>query len=516
MESKKKVVIIGAGPGGLAAAMRLVASGHQVTLFEKQQDIGGRTAALHLGPFTFDLGPTFLMMPEVLEELFEAVDRNLNDYVKLKELSPLYTLRFGDLSFSPSRDQEQTAQKIEALFPGESAGYRMFMKKEGRKFDKVRTLLQKPFTKLTDYLSSDVLRALPFLDATQTVYGRLASYFKDERLRWAFSFQAKYLGMSAWECPATFTILSYLEHRFGLFHPIGGVNQICAAMARVIEEYGGQIVTNAPVRQILVKDKRAIGVELESGERIDADDVVINADFGYAATSLFEDGLLKKYRPEKLSERRFSCSTYMLYLGLDRPVDLPHHTIFFAKDYKKNVEDLTRLGKLSEDASIYVHNPSVLDPTLAPEGQSALYILMPVPNLDAHIDWEHEEAHVRNQILDRLEREPELKGLRHAIIAEKRLTPLGWQEAHNVYKGATFNLSHDLGQMMILRPHNAFEEVRHCFLVGGGTHPGSGLPTIFESAKITANLLNQQYRVPSRRVGRLRKWKEARIPWTLP
>lgn len=513
MTKSKKIVIIGAGPGGLASGMLLSAKGHHVTIYEKMDHIGGRTSAVKLGDYTFDRGATFFMMPQLLEELFQSVDRNLHDYIDMKEINPLYTLRFGETDFSPSQYPEQTEAQIEALFPGNTEGYRRFMKQEGKKFDRVIRLLQQPFSKWTDYLRMDVLKALPRLDAWNSVYKRLSGYFTDERLRWAFSFQAKYLGMSAWECPATFTILSYLEHRYGLYHPIGGVNQVCEAMARVIEENGGHIELGTPVKQILTQNQVAKGVILESGKRVEADDVVINADFSYAAASLFPEGELKKYNKTKLDERSYSCSTFMLYLGINRPITLPHHTIFFAQDYKKNVEELTKQGELSEDPSIYVHNPSGLDPTLAPAGHSALYILMPVPNLDADLDWEKLGDQVREQILDRLELEPELKGLRDAIVVEKRITPQDWQDDHHVYKGATFNLSHNLGQMMVLRPHNRFEEVDHCFLVGGGTHPGSGLPTIFESAKISAALLEQQYEQNFKKVIMLEVQSGRRFPW---
>jgi phytoene desaturase len=242
-----------------------------------------------------------------------------------------------------------------------------------------------------------------------------------------------------------------------------------------------------------VENRKAVGVLLENGEIVHSDDVIINADFGHAATTLFNQRDLNKYRKENLEKKKLSCSTFMLYLGINKPLNLPHHMILFAKDYKQNVNEMTKEMKLSKDPSIYVHHPSKLDPTLAPKGKSALYVLMPVPNLLADIDWELEKLRVKELILSRLEKEPELQDIRHAIEVEKIITPLDWQNEMYVYKGATFSLAHNLSQMMYFRPHNKFEDVDHCYLVGGGTHPGSGLPTIFESAKISASLLNQQY-----------------------
>ncbi len=250
---------------------------------------------------------------------------------------------------------------------------------------------------------------------------------------------------------------------------------------------------------MLVENKKAVGVELSTGEKKYSDDVVINADFGYAVTQLFNQKHLKRYKKEKVDKKGVSLSTFMLYLGVDKPLDLPHHLILFADDYEQNVKNVTSGGALSDDDSIYVHNPSKLDPTLAPEGKSSLYVLVPVPNLEADIDWEKEAPVLREKVLHRLEQEPALKGLRNHIEVEKMITPQDWQDDYNVYKGATFNLAHNLSQMMYFRPHNKFDDVDHVFLVGGGTHPGSGLPTIYQSALISARLLDEQYVIRDKR-----------------
>ncbi|MCU6709995.1 phytoene desaturase family protein [Paenibacillus sp. J5C_2022] len=489
-----EIAVIGAGPGGLAAAMLLSGNGYDVTVYEKQRTIGGRTSRLQLGDYRFDLGPTFFMMPHLLEEIFQSVGRSLYDYVTMVELDPLYRLQFGDIDFRPTRKQEEMVERIEALFPGNGAGYRRFMREEEEKFRRIAPLLQRPFSKPWDYVARDVLAALPKLHATDHVYNRLSRYFADERLIYSFTFQAKYLGMSPWECPGTFTILSYLEHRYGLHHPIGGVNRICHAMARVIEEFGGVIHTSAPVDRVLIRNGTAYGVQLPDGDRREYDHVVINADFATAMNTLFRPGELKKFAPRKLAEKKYSCSTYMLYLGVNRKVNLPHHTILFADDYRSNVKNMMSEGVLSSDASVYVHNPGANDATLAPDGKSALYVLMPVPNLTGSIPWDEKEAEVRQSVLTRLERLPELAGLSGDIEAEAAVTPADWRDNYGVFQGATFNLAHSLDQMMMLRPHNRFDELRNCWLVGGGTHPGSGLPTIFESARISAGLLMKQDR----------------------
>lgn len=486
-----RVAVVGGGPGGLAAAMLLAADGYDVAVYEQQEVVGGRSAELQLGEYRFDRGATFLMMPHLLEELFTSAGRSLEDYVEMKMLDPLYSLHFGDVVFTPSTDQDRTAAEIEKLFPGNGSGYRRFMADEQDKLERVIPLLQRPFQTIGDYVKKDVLHALPKLHATDTVYNRLSKYFDEERLRFAFAFQAKYLGMSPWECPGTFSILSYMEHRYGLYHPIGGINRVLTAMAEIILEYGGAVHTSCGVKRVLVQNGRATGLLLKNGEKVEADYVVLGADFGSAMTQLFEPGLLKRYSPDKIARKRYSCSTAMLYLGMDGAVDLAHHSVHFAEDYRLNVEELTH-GKLSKDASIYVHNPSVIDPTLAPPGKSSLYVLMPVPNLNADMDWEREGDRVKQEMLERLQRISGLENLSQRIEESLFFTPLDWQNKLNVYNGATFNLAHNLGQMMYLRPHNTFEEVKGIWLVGGGTHPGSGLPTIFESAKISVRLLKQQ------------------------
>ncbi|GAF10163.1 phytoene desaturase family protein [Paenibacillus pini] len=450
-KERTSVAVIGAGPGGLAAAMLLSAKGYEVNVFEKQPVVGGRSGQLQLGDYRFDRGATFLMMPQILEELFAAAGRSLYEEVEMKELTPLYALNFGDVTFTPSRDVEATSAQIAKLFPGNEEGYRRFMADEEDKFERVMPLLRRPFQTPGDYMKKDVLRALPRLHAADTVYNRLSRYFTDERLRLSFTFQAKYLGMSPWECPGTFTILSFIEHKYGLYHPTGGVNQVFTAMARVIEQLGGNIHTSCGVKQILTKNRKATGVLLENGEQIEADHIFINADFGTAMTQLFEPGLLRKYTPQKLEKKRYSLSTAMLYLGVDGPIDLPHHSVYFADEYRRNVDEITKHKICSADPSLYVHNPSVIDPTLAPAGKSSLYTLMPVPNLTGSTDWVKQRESMQELMMNRLQKIPALSNLSSRIEEAMFFTPLDWQNELDVYKGATFNLAHNLGQMMAMR-----------------------------------------------------------------
>ncbi|WKA50608.1 phytoene desaturase family protein [Planococcus liqunii] len=490
---EKRMIVIGAGPGGLAAAMLLASQGYQVDVYEKHDRVGGRNAELRLGEFVFDTGPTFLSMIHLVEELFEIAGRNLNDYMDAVKLDPMYELIFEDQNLVMTHNFDEMKKQIDENFEGSGEGYVRFMKETGKKLEALTPLLQSRMDRLIHMMQPKVIKALPELEVNKTLYEVLSRYFKDERLKMAFAFQSKYLGMSPWECPGAFTILSYMEHAYGIYHPIGGVNQLSQAMAKVVKELGGRIHTGNGVKKLVIENRAVKGVELENGETELADEVIINGDFAHVMTHLVEPGILKKYTPEKLEKKKYSCSTFMMYLGLDKKYDLSHHTIVFSKDYKKNVEEITNSRILSADPSIYIQNASVTDPTLAPEGQSALYVLAPVPNNFSEVGWEQEQEVFRDLVLDIIEEKTEFKGLRNHIVEEKLLTPFGWEHDYSVYKGATFNLGHQLSQMMIFRPHNKFEELDNCWLVGGGTHPGSGLPTILESARITANGIFEQY-----------------------
>lgn len=485
----KKIIVIGAGPGGLAASMLLASQGYQVEVYEKHERIGGRNGAIREGGFTFDIGPTFLSMPHIAEELFEAAGRQLNDYINLVELPTMYELIFPDKQVSMYRDRDKMLAEIEKHFPGNGEGYLRFMRETKKKMDKLTPILQNKMDRYTDYLNWRVLSALPQLSLGKTLHDVLSEFFTEEQLRLAFTFQSKYLGMSPWECPGAFSILSYMEHEYGVYHPIGGLNQLPEAMAKVTQEYGGKIHLGQEVKKLWIEGKKVLGVILSSGEKIAADEVVINGDFAHVMTHLVDDHQLKKYSKEKLAKKKYSCSTFMMYVGVDKQYSSAHHTICFADDYRKNVEEITQQFVLSEDPSIYIQNAVVTDPTLAPEGHSTLYILAPVPNNMSELDWEEQQETFKELVYDTLEKKTAFKDIKNHIVFEKVISPINWEVDLNVYKGATFNLGHQLTQMMVLRPHNQFEELENTWLVGGGTHPGSGLPTILESARITTRLM---------------------------
>ncbi|HAQ62183.1 TPA: phytoene desaturase [Candidatus Delongbacteria bacterium] len=471
--------------------MLLASKGYKVDIYEKQNKVGGRNSFIRLGNYIFDIGPTFFMMKDVLENVFVKSGKKLEDFVEVKKLDPMYRLKFADdRELYPSPDKAKMKDTMEKFSQGSYDGYLKYLEKEKVKYDKLIPCLSIPYGKLSDFFSMHLIKAVPYLDAHTSLYGVLSRYFEDPDTRIAFTFQAKYIGMSPWTAPGTFSIISFIEHGGGIYHVTGGLNKLSYGMTDAFKQLGGSIHLSSPVKKLIVENGKATGVELNEGKIESADYIVINEDFAYAMTEIVPKANRKKWTNENLASKGYSCSTFMLYLGVKKEFkNIAHHSIVFAKDYKKNVDEITEEMKLSEDFSFYVQNASVTDKTLAPDGKSAIYVLVPVPNNKSKINWEKERSAFRDRILEALETRGGYEGIRENIEEEKIVTPADWENEHSVYLGATFNLAHNVGQMLYFRPHNEFEEFKNCFLVGGGTHPGSGLPTIYESGRISAEII---------------------------
>ena len=490
----KSVIIIGAGPGGLTSAMLLASKGYDVTVYEKKDTVGGRNASLKINDFIFEIGPTFVMLPDVFKETFVEAGKKIEDYIDLIKLDPMYRLRYSDgRDFFVHFDKENLKKEIARVFPGEVDGYDKYMEDQKVKYDRLYKCLTVPYMNWYNYFRAKLLKAIPVMDLGKSVHGVLSKYFKDEDFKVAMAFQAKYLGMSPWTCPGAFTILSYVEHAFGVYHPRGGVHKISEGLAKAAQDSGAVIKLNTGVSEIVFEGTKAVGVKLENGEVVRADSVIMNADFGYGVSHLIPETNRKKYTNKNLEGRKYSCSTFMIYLGLSKKYEIPHHNIVFSSNYKKNTEEIYKDLVISEDPSFYIQNASATDSSLAPEGKSTIYILVPAPNLESGIDWEKEKKAFRDLVLSKVAEKTELKDIMDHIEVEKIITPLDWQNEHYVYKGGVFNLSHALDQMLYLRPHNRLEGYSNLYVVGGGTHPGSGLPTIIESGRISARLIEEEF-----------------------
>ena len=495
----RTVNIIGAGPGGLAAAMLLARSGVRVRILERLDVPGGRTSTIATPEgFRFDLGPTFFLYPRVLEEIFAATGHDLQQEVEMIRLDPQYRLVFGaggELRATP--DIERMEAEVSRLSPADRGSFTRFMRATREKFVRFAPFLEQPFESWMDLATPDLLKLMPILKPWKSLNDELGSFFSDERIRLAFTFQSKYLGMSPFRCPSLFSILSFLEYEHGVFHPIGGCGAVSTAMARIATDMGVEIHYGEPVEALEFAGRRVTAARTRRAT-YDADATVVNADFARTMTRLVPDGLRRRWSDRKIAAKRFSCSTFMLYLGIEgRYDDIPHHTIYLSENYRDNLADIETRHALSADPSMYVQNACITDPTLAPRGMSTLYLLIPVTHRHPNIDWRREAPRYREVALDQLGKIG-IHGVRERIRHETMVTPDDWQDGYEIYRGATFNLSHDLGQMLHLRPHNRFEDLEGMYLVGGGTHPGSGLPVIYSSARITSDLLLQDLGIDAR------------------
>ena len=523
--SAQSIAVVGAGPGGIAAAMQLAAAGARVTIYEAQPVVGGRSRRIELGPYGFDCGPTFFMMPWVLEEILGACGTTMSDLAELVRLDPMYRLVLGRPGAAPieldtTQDIAAMRTRIEAISASDGPAFDRFIRDNRRKLERLTPVLRSPVRSLADLMSFDGMRAGSSLRPWRSVAQELERRFTHPQVRLALSFQTKYLGMSPYECPELFTILPFIEYEYGVWHPKGGCNALFSAMAEHCRSMGVAIETASPVERILFEGRRAVGVVVH-GEARRHDHVVVNADAAWALKNLVPEALRTapeagRRRAERwlgplagplglahpagvegdaeIDARPASCSTFMLYLGLHGEVDLPHHTIFTSPSYEENLADISKRGVLSDDPSMYCCNPSRSDPTLAPPGDAALYVLVPVPNAapgHCKINWTAEAPRFRERVLDQLDRVFGLRGVRGRIRQERMATPLDWQ-SERINHGATFNLAHGFSQMLHRRPQHKLPTFEGLWLVGGGTHPGSGLPVIFLSSTTTTRLLCEE------------------------
>lgn len=500
MRRQQKVVIIGAGPGGLCAAMLLSSRGFDVTVLERREEVGGRSGALHVGPYRFDLGSTMVMMPFVVDEMFALAGRETARELELVKLDPMYRLDFGDRALDVSSDPWRMASELERFSPGSALGHAEFLRREAERLAHLYPVLQRDWPNLASMASPLVAAAMPHVGLGRSLWDTAGEYFSDPALQLAFSFQSAYLGMSPWECPGGFAMVPYVEHAWGVFHIQGGIARLCETMARIAEEDGARIRTGVGVAKLVVEGERCTGVLLEGGERLACDEVVVNADGAEALNTLLDEPVSARFNRHRLEHLAESCSTFMLYLGLDRPLPLTHHTFFFARDYLAEMDRVFRQGTLGADLSLYVCNPSRTDPSLAPPGHSALYLLALVPNTRAKLDWHQEGPHLRERVLDLLEHRGEV-AVRPNIVVERCITPRDWEYQFGVSHGAVFGPAHRIDQLLALRLPNQLPWPQNVMLAGGATSPGSGLPTILESARISSRLIcerNDQPFPPSR------------------
>jgi phytoene desaturase len=483
-ENKPHALIIGSGFGGLAAAIRLGARGYRVTVLEKLDAPGGRAYVHRQDGFTFDAGPTIVTAPFLFEELWQLCGRRLADDVDLQPVSPFYRIRFHDgSSFDYSADADAMAREIARFSPQDVEGWRGFMRlSEATCKAGFEQLGHVPFDSFGSMLK--IAPQLVKLQSHRSVYSIVASYIKDERLRQVFSFHPLLIGGNPFTATSIYCLIAHLERRWGVHFAMGGTGSLVAGMTKLIENLGGAIRLNAEVDEIVVEQGRATGVRLASGERIDADIVVSNADSATTYRKLVPAKARHRWTDRKIDRARYSMSLFVWYFGTRRQYpDVQHHTIMLGPRYRELLTDIFKRKHLAEDFSLYLHRPTATDPSLAPSGCDAFYVLSPVPHLDAGIDWAVEAERYRKKISDHLSRTL-LPGLESELATSFVLTPQGFHDRLNSLKGAAFGLEPVLTQSAWFRPHNRSEDIDRLFLVGAGTHPGAGIPGVLSSARV--------------------------------
>ncbi|MDP9470076.1 MAG: phytoene desaturase [Chloroflexota bacterium] len=492
----QRIVVIGSGFGGLAAAVRLAARGHQVTLLEKRDQTGGRAYVYRRDGFTFDGGPTVITAPWLITELFELAGRRPEEYVTLVPVDPFCRIFFPDgAHFDYAGDPDRMLAEIRrfSAHPGDVEGYQEFVRRTERIFAKGFTdLAAVPFLNLSDMLK--IVPDLVRLESHRTVYGFVSRFVKDDRLRQVLSFHPLLVGGNPFQTTSIYTLIHHLEREWGVWFAMGGTGAVVDALARLFGELGGTLRLNAEVGEILTEGRRAMGVRLADGEEIRADAVVCNAEVAGAYEKLLPAAIRRKYTDRRLARMRYSMSLVVIYFGTDRRYrgtdgpTLAHHDIILGPRYGDLLGDIFSRKTLAEDFSLYLHMPTLTDPSLAPDGCEAFYVLAPVPHLGGKTDWTQAAKPYRDRIMGFLE-ERYLPGLSKHLVAEHMIDPRHFRDTLNSYLGSAFSVEPILTQSAWFRPHNRSEELPNLYFVGAGTHPGAGLPGVLSSAKIADDLI---------------------------
>lgn len=487
---RPRAIVIGAGVGGLTAALMLQHRGYQVELHERLREPGGRCGRVQLGEFQLDLGPTILLMPHVLEQTFAAVGLKLSDFLTLQRCDPSYRIHYPDGSaFAPTSELTRMRSELERLEPGSFARYLSFMERAREQHDvALEQFVGRHFDSYAQFFAPRTLRTALRIGAHRSVAAQVSSAFTDPRLQQAFSFQTMYLGVSPYEAPAVFSLLPYTELAHGIWFPHGGLYAIPLALERAAKKLGVAFRYQSPVARIDVADGRATGITLQGGERIEAEVVLCNADYAWASEHLLPQPYAAA-RTKKLSKARFTSSGYMLYWGLKRKASgLAHHNVFFGNGYQQSFADLFTRRRVPDDVSFYVNAPTRTDPSLAPQGHDALYVLVPVPHRHPSIDWRVEGPRVRAKVLARLAAEgyPDLE---RDLVAERIVTPDDWETQLNLKHGSAFGLAQNLFQVGPFRPKVYDAELKDLYYCGASVQPGTGIPTVMVSARLAVEAI---------------------------
>ncbi len=491
MTHRKKIIVIGSGFGGLGAACRLATKGHDVTLIEKRDKVGGRAYQYEINGFKFDGGPTVMTVPSFFDEIFELAGRRRADYFQLVPLDPFYRIfNHEGRYFNYYHTTEATIEEVRRFNPADVDGYLRYVKLTEEVFRSFNGLTDRPFLKLSDMLKimPDIIRLQAFLGT----YTHVARYIKDDFLRRVFSFHPLLVGGNPFDTPSVYTLVAQFEKQWGVHYAIGGTGAVVAGLERLFRDVGGRVMLNTEVKEIVTNGRRVTGVRLPDGSVESADVVVSNGDVAHTYRYLIPEQYRRKYTNRRLDRMAYSMSLVVIYFGTKRRYldsKFHHHNIILNQRYQGLLSDIFKARPVPDDFSLYLHMPTITDPSIAPEGTESFYVLSPVPHLDSGDNWAELAKPYRDRVMQYLEKHY-LPGLQDNIIAEHMIDPVHFRDVLNSYKGAAFSVRPTLLQLAWFRPHNRSEEFDNLYFVGAGTHPGAGVPAVLASGKIAAELID--------------------------
>lgn len=493
-ENSPHAVVIGAGFGGLAAAVRLGVRGYRVTVIDRLDQLGGRARVFRQNGYTFDGGPTVVTAPFLFDELWALCGKRMADDVELREVTPFYRIRFDDgTTFDYTGDPEAMRREIAKIAPGDVAGYDRFFRQSEKIYGVgFEELGHVPFSSPLDM--ARIAPAMALLESHRTVYGLVSKYVKNTKIRQVLSFHPLLVGGNPFSVTSIYALIAFLERRWGVWYAMGGTGRLVDGLAGLIGGLGGTIRLGETVEEITLdtsgKKPRATGVRLASGETIPADVVVSNADAAWTYKHLVPASARTTWTDAKLERTRLSMSLFVWYFGTRRTYpDVKHHTILMGPRYKELLEDIFNRKLLADDFSLYLHRPTATDPSMAPDGCDAFYVLSPVPHLGGGQVWDAATTERYRQKIAAYLEATLLPGLSEHLDASVMLTPQGFLDDYLSFKGAAFSVEPTLTQSAYFRPHNASEDVDGLYLVGAGTHPGAGMPGVLSTARVLDTLV---------------------------